>query len=58
MLLPHPAPRCRASMRPYVEAPLGESTVLPAVAGAGAHESCWSSCAVGLEGLGRLRVRE
>ena len=33
VLIPHPAPRCRAFMLPCVEAPMGESTVLSAAAG-------------------------
>ena len=45
VLLPLPASCFRAPVLPCVEAPLGESIVLYAVAGAVTHELRWSSCA-------------
>ena len=45
VFLPQPASRLRAAMLPCVEAPLGESTVLLAATGPGAHRVHWSSCA-------------
>ena len=47
VLLPHPASRCCAPVRPCVEAPLSESTVLLAAAGACTHGAHWSSGARG-----------
>ena len=53
-LLPHPS-RLRLTVLPCVEAPLGESTVLFAIAGVLAHGfrwSSWSSCVGRGQGVG------
>ena len=54
VLLPHPASRLRAPVCPCVEAHLGESTVLSAVAGAWSPQAALELLCWGVEGVGEL----
>ena len=57
VLLPHPASRLRAPVRACVEAPLGESTALLAVAGACGPRAPLELLCRGVEGVGAVAVQ-